>query len=128
MSKIRLHSNLKLVSMKIYSEIQMQSIREEFESEILQRPHVATKKMFGCPSYTAKDKLFAFLVTEGIVLTKLSETERTEALSIPGAQFFEHNHRVVKKWIRIPLEDLNSLSNVKELVTKSYENALKPEA
>ena len=114
--------------MKIYSENQMQLIREEFESEILQRPHVITKKMFGCPCYKAKDNLFAFLVTEGIVLTKLSETERTEALTIPGAQFFEQNHRVVKKWIRIPLKDQNSLNSVMDLVTQSYENALKPEA
>ncbi len=102
----------------------MHTIREEFESEILQRPHVATKKMFGCPSYTAKDKLFAFLVTEGMVLTKLSETERTDALSIPGAQFFEHNQRVVKTWIRVPIKDTVALDKVMELVSKSYDNAL----
>jgi len=53
--------------MKIYSENQMQSIREEFESEILQRPHVAAKKMFGCPCYKVKDKLFAFLAYLGIL-------------------------------------------------------------
>lgn len=114
--------------LKLYSEEQMKAIREDFEEEFLQRPTVTTKKMFGCPSYTANEKLFAFFVTEGIVLTKLSDTERAEALSISGAKHFEHNQRVVKKWVRVPLKDQAALDSIKELIIRSYENALSAES
>jgi TfoX/Sxy family transcriptional regulator of competence genes len=114
--------------MKLYSEEKMKAIREDFEEEFLQHPNVATKKMFGCPSYTANDKLFAFFVTEGIVLTKLLDSELAEALSVPGAQHFEHNQRLVKKWVRVPIKGQAALESVMQLIIKSYENALKAES
>ncbi len=120
-----MHSQVKCVDeMKLYSEDQMKAVREKFETEILQHPDVATKKMFGCPSYTAKGTLFAFLVTNGIVLTKLSEDERTEALSIPGGMLFEHNERVMKKWVRVPITDQSNMEEVMGLAIRSYEKAL----
>ncbi len=102
----------------------MKEIRKTFEEDVLQRPHVKTKRMFGCPSYTAKRKLFAFFVTDGIVLTKLGEDQRVDALNVPGAQFFEHNQRVVKKWVRIPLNDTKALGTIQPFVNSSYENAM----
>ncbi len=113
-----------LLFMKFYSESQMKMIREEFEEEILRCPHVATKKMFGCPSYTVKEKLFAFLVANGVVLTRLSDNDRIDALNVSGAQVFEHNQRVIKKWVRLPVKDHTALNAVMGLVMKSYQNAL----
>ena len=110
--------------MKLYAEERMREIRKEFEAKILDRPEVATKKMFGCPSYTAKGKLFAFLVTKGIVLTKLSDDERVDALNLPDSMLFEHNNRIVKKWIRVSIADNSDLNQIMDLVEKSYENAL----
>ena len=58
--------------MKYYDEEKMHDIRLKIDKEVLSWSNVTTKKMFGCPCYKYKDKLFAFLVTEGVVLTKLS--------------------------------------------------------
>lgn len=102
----------------------MKEIRKSFEEDVLQRPHVRTKRMFGCPSYTVKGRLFSFLVTDGIVFTKLDEDQRVDALSVPGAQFFEHNQRVVKKWVWIPLNNIEALDTIQAFLDRSYENAM----
>ena len=62
--------------MQYYNEEKMQNIRLEIEKEILSWPNVTTRKMYGCPCYKYKDKLFAFLVTGGVVLTKVSEKDK----------------------------------------------------
>jgi hypothetical protein len=80
--------------------------------------------MFGCPSYTVKDKLFAFLVTDGIVLTKLSKDQLADALNMSGARSFKHNKQVVKKWVQIPFKDVRVLPTIRPLVDESYENAI----
>lgn len=110
--------------MKLYDEEMMKELRESFEEEILQQPHVKTKRMFGCPSYTVKDKLFAFLVTEGLVLTNLPDSDREAALERPGTQPFEHNQRVVRRWVRIPVTTEKILGDIMPLVLKSYETSL----
>lgn len=102
----------------------MKQIRDEFEDEILQYPILSTKKMFGCPSYKADEKLFAFLVTDGVVLTRLSEDERADAYNLPGVKSFESDQRVMKKWVQFPIKDKVSLEKVMPWVMKSYQNAL----
>ena len=54
--------------MKWYSEEETKELREAFEKEILKWPQVDFKKMFGCPCYLANGKMFAGMVTKGIVL------------------------------------------------------------
>ena len=56
--------------MQYYNEEKMKNLRLKLEKEILSWPNVTTKKMYGCPCYKYKEKLFAFLVTDGVVLTK----------------------------------------------------------
>jgi TfoX/Sxy family transcriptional regulator of competence genes len=110
--------------LKLYDEETMKELRESFEEEILQRPNVKTKRMFGCPSYTVKDKLFAFLVTDGLVMTNLPDSDREVALERLGAQPFEHNQRVVKRWVRIPVTSEKILGEIMPFVMKSYETSL----
>jgi len=55
--------------MKYYSEEDMKDLRRVFEKEVLSWPEVSTKRMFGCPCYQADKRLFAFLVTDGLVIT-----------------------------------------------------------
>ena len=57
--------------MKYYNEEKMKNFRLIIEKEILSWPNVTAKKMYGCPCYKYKEKLFAFIVTDGIVLTKV---------------------------------------------------------
>ncbi len=62
--------------MQYYNEEKMQNLRLKLENEILNWPNVTTKKMYGCPCYKYKEKLFAFLVTDGVVLTKASDQDK----------------------------------------------------
>ena len=64
--------------MQYYSEEKMQNLRLRLEKEILNWPNVTTKKMYGCPCYKNNEKLFAFLVTDGVVLTKVSQQDKIE--------------------------------------------------
>jgi hypothetical protein len=83
--------------------------------------------MFGCPCYKADEKLFAFLVTDGVVLTRLSEDERADAYRLPRAKSFESDQRVMKKWIQLSVKDISMLKEVMPWVMKSYQNALELE-
>lgn len=109
--------------MKLYSEDKMKLIRQTLETEVLRRSDVKIKRMFGCPSYTVQGTLFAFLVTGGIVLTRLSETDRNELLKRSSATVFKHKNRVVKKWIRITIESKSDLKAVMPFVENSLERA-----
>jgi len=64
--------------MQYYNEAKMHNLRLKIEKEILSWPNVTTKKMYGCPCYKNKEKLFAFLVTDGVVLTKVSEQDKIQ--------------------------------------------------
>ena len=54
----------------------MKDLRLVFEEKVLKWEQIDTKKMFGCPCYQDNGKLFAFVVTEGIVLTQLGEENK----------------------------------------------------
>ncbi|KYK23906.1 hypothetical protein AYK25_00625 [Thermoplasmatales archaeon SM1-50] len=56
----------------------MKNFRLKIDNEILNWPDVTTKKIYGCPCYKYKDKLFAFLVTDGVVLTNVNEQDKTK--------------------------------------------------
>ena len=64
--------------MKWYIEEETKELRQALEKEILKWPQVDYKKMFGCPCYLANGKMFAGLVTKGLIITKLNETEKEE--------------------------------------------------
>ena len=110
--------------MKYYSEETMKQIRTALEQEVLNWPKVTTKKMFGCPCYKADNKLFAFIVTNGVVLTKLSETAREDLTAKFEISSFQAGTRTVKNWPRIPIEDEKDIENILGFVKKSYENAM----
>jgi hypothetical protein len=55
--------------MKYYDEDVSGNLRLRLENEVMDWPHVSTKKMFGCPCYMVKKNIFVFLVTNGIVIT-----------------------------------------------------------
>jgi hypothetical protein len=101
----------------------MRETREILESEVLHKSEVTVKRMFGCPCYKVKNALFGFLIPNGLVLTKLPEAEREEALKIPGADFFKSRSRVIRKWVEIPLEGPEALPDVITWLWKSYEHA-----
>ena len=110
--------------MKYYSEEETKELRLAVENEVLKWDHITTKKMFGCPCYQAKGKLFAFLVTNGAVLTQLQSSDREELSKKFQTSSFQAGKKTVKNWIRLSIKNLEQLESVMPFVRKSYEDAL----
>ena len=62
--------------MKYFDELKMADIQKAFDSEVLEWKGVTSKPMMGCQCYFRGRKFICFLVTDGIVLMKLSEAVR----------------------------------------------------
>jgi hypothetical protein len=62
--------------MKYYDTEKMRQIRDELEKEILNWPGVTSREMMGCLCYLHGKNMLAFLVTDGIAISKLSEQEQ----------------------------------------------------
>lgn len=102
----------------------MKDLRLAFESEVLSWPHVTTRFMFGCLVYMAKGKLFAFLVDDSIVITRLDEASR-EALSAEYEAFaFESKGKTIGGWMQVVVADESELAEIIDYVRKSYEATL----
>ena len=110
--------------MKYYSEDEMKDVRTALEGVVLQWPDVKTKKMFGCPCYKHKDKLFAFLVTDGLVMTKLDEGSREKLSKSHKISSFSAGSRTVKAWVQVEISDKKGLKKLYPFVKKSYELVL----
>jgi hypothetical protein len=94
--------------MKYYSEEVSSDLRLAFEKKIFKWSYVSAK-MFGCPCYKVKGKLFAFLVMGGLVLTKLSEKEREDLAKKYTTTFFQAGNKTVKDWIKLQFSTKSSL-------------------
>ena len=112
------------ILMKYYIEEEMQEIRTALEDEVLTWSNVTTKKMFGCPCYKANNKLFTFLVTGGVVLTKLSEADRESLYSSFKTSPFQAGKKTVNNWPQITIKDRSELSKIIPFVEKSYNTAM----
>ena len=110
--------------MQYYNEEKMQNIRLKIEKEILNWPDVTTKKMYGCPCYKYKEKLFAFLVTDGFVLTKTSEQDKVDLSEEFKIKPFKTATRTMKGWPQIPVDETSDLEKIIHFIKNSY-NQLK---
>jgi hypothetical protein len=109
------------VRMKYYDEKQTAEIRKKLEEEILQGPGATTKKMFGSPTFFRGQPFFAFLVTKGIVITKLSEADRATLAKHADAKPFEMTGaKVPKSWIKVSLEKPEDIQKILPFVKKRY--------
>ena len=108
--------------MKWYIEEETRELREAFEQEILKWPQVDYKKMFGCPCYLANGKMFAGLVTKGLVITKLKSAEKEELQKLREIKPFVAGSKIIRSWVQINL-DPQELKEIMPYVKKSYERA-----
>lgn len=111
--------------MKLYSEGEAKHVRLRFEEPVLSWPQVTTKKMFGCPGYQAAGNLFAFLVTEGVVLTKLDPRAQEALKERHPTQPFGTGDRVVRKWVVALADEETDWDGLIPFVKESYLAALK---
>ena len=82
--------------------------------------NVTTKKMFGCPCYKYNEKLFAFLVTEGAVLTKASEEDKMKLSEEFEIKPFQALTRTMKNWPQIPIKKDSDIKKIIPFIKNSY--------
>lgn len=109
--------------MKYYDETVMSDYREALEALVGAWPGVTLKRMFGCPCYKANERLFAFLVTGGLVLTRLARTEKDAALKRFKGKPFRAGAKSVPGWPQLPLAGPADLKRYRPLLRKSYDAA-----
>ncbi len=111
------------LKMKFYDEGQMKAIREMLEKKVMGWPGVERKEMMGCLCYFRGRKFFTFLVTKGIVLTKLTEDDRANLPEQLESKPFEMSGRTSRTWVRVTVGKPEDLQPLLPYVRKSYEAA-----
>ncbi len=109
--------------MQYYDERKMHGLRSKIEKEILKWPNVTTKKMYGCPCYKNQERLFAFLVTDGVVLTNASKLDKKTLLEELDATPFQAGKRIMKNWPRIRLDETTDLERIIPFIRNSYDES-----
>lgn len=109
--------------MKWYIEEETKELRKAFEKEILKWSKVDYKKMFGCPCYLVNGKMFAGLVTKGIIITKLNDPEKNELKKIKEIKPFIAGEKIIRSWVHIDIEP-NEIKEIMPFVKKSYNRAI----
>ena len=109
--------------MKWYIEEETKELREAFEKEILKLPQVDYKKMFGCPCYLANGKMFAGMVTKGIVITKLTSLETEELKKLREIKPFVAGDKIIRSWVTVEI-DPKDIKEIMPYVKKSYNRAI----
>ncbi len=109
--------------MPYYVESKDHALRKRFEEIVLDWPGVTKKIMFGSPSYAAEGTLFAILVTDGIILTRLDEEQKSGLISTGFADYFSGHGRVVKKWVVVSVGDPSHIDRYLPFITASYQAA-----
>ncbi len=110
--------------MKFYDEDKSGKLRFQLEKEIIDWPDISTKKMFGCPCYMVNKKMFAFLVTNGVVIIKLRDEEKKDLQQITATEYFQTDTRTIKKWTKIPVKSENDLEKILPFIKMSYNSVL----
>jgi len=110
--------------MKFYDEEKMKDVRRTLEGAILKWPGVERKEMMGCLCYLRGTKFFVFLITDGVVITKLTKEERSELSGRLESKPFEMAGRTASSWIQLPVKKPATLRPLMPYIKKSYEAAL----
>ncbi len=100
----------------------MVEIRKTFEAEVLKWKGVISRPMMGCLCYSYNRKFISFLVTNGIVLMKLSEKDQTILREKFGGKPFEMAGQTGRLWVT-PLKGPEDVRSVLHFVRKRYEEA-----
>ena len=106
--------------MKYYDEEKMAEIRKTLEAEVLTWKGVTSKPMMGCLCYFYNRKFIGFLVTDGIVLMKLSEKDQKDVKEKFGGKPFEMAGQTGRLWVT-PLNGPIDVRSVMPFVRKRYD-------
>lgn len=110
--------------MKYYSETADHDLRQIFEAEVRAWPKVTARKMFGCPCYQANGKLFALVVSGGIVITHVSAEDREILITKFLARPFQPEQKTIQAWLQVPAQFKSEITKLLPYLQKSYQAAL----
>jgi hypothetical protein len=106
--------------MKYFDEERMSAIRKAFDAEVLTWKGVSSRPMMGCQCYFHNRKFIGFLVTNGVVLMKLSEKDQSDLKEKFGGKPFEMAGQTGRLWVT-PLKGPKDVRSVMPFVRKRYE-------
>jgi len=106
--------------MKYFDKLRMADIQKAFDSEVLEWKAVTSKPMMGCQCYFRGRKFICFLVTDGIVLMKLSDKDHEVMKTRFGGKPFEMARQTGRLWVT-PLKTSKDLKQIMPFVKKRYE-------
>ena len=98
----------------------MGDTRKVFDDEVLKWKGVVSRPMMGCLCYFYNRKFIGFLVTDGIVIMKLSEKDQTILKEKFGGKPFEMAGQTGKLWVT-PLKGRKDVRSILPFVRKRYE-------
>lgn len=105
--------------MKYYDDAVMRERRVAFEKRLGTNLGISMKNMFGCPCYKIDGGLFAFLVTDGLVLTQLEDRDRHRLLDEFCGEPFQAGTKTVHTWVQVPLASQDQLADYWPFVRRS---------
>jgi len=70
-----------------------------------------------------KKKLFAFLVTDGVVITKASEQDKMKLSKEFMIKPFQAATRTMKGWPQIPIDEATDLNKIIPFIKNSYNHS-----
>jgi len=103
--------------MKYYDEVKMAKIQKAFDEVVLGWKGVVSRPMMGCQCYFYNRKFIGFLVTNGIVLMKMSEKDQAEVKKKFGGKPFEMAGQTGRLWTT-PLNNLEDLKAIMPFVKR----------
>lgn len=105
--------------MKYFDAEKMREVREELDREILKWPGVSSREMMGCLCYLHGKNMLAFLVTDAIVISKLSEQEETDLSKLSKTVSFKMGTKPIRKSVW-ELKTRENLRTILPFLEKSY--------
>lgn len=105
--------------MHYYDDAVMRERRVAFEKRLGTSLGISMKKMFGCPCYKIDGRLFAFLVTDGLVLTQLEDRNRHKLLDEFRGEPFQAGKKTVHAWVQVPFVSQDQLADYWPFVRRS---------
>lgn len=108
--------------MKYYIAEETVCLKAALDREVLSWEGMEERKMMGCPSYLVGRKMFALVVTGGIVITKLDEAQKEALTAVHQWEPF-CAHRTIKKWVHLKV-DPDNLPSIVPFIKDCYLSAL----
>lgn len=109
--------------METFDEAAGGALRVAFEDLVRDWQGVATRWMFGYPTYRAGGTIFALVANDGLVLTRLPESEREPLDEGYETGPFQAGEQTIGSWVHVAV-GADHLEDILPFVRASHDAAL----